>query len=134
VIAGFGDGSDTLGTQRYLIKYQGRIHFWGSNVDINAGQPFDLERWQMITFTFDGETLRIYKNGQEVKAQAAILADAEPIVKIAAIGPWGTVYPLSGSVAGFTIWDQAIPADYIHALARMTGSAANSPDGRDRQE
>jgi alpha-mannosidase len=105
VIAGFGDGRDNAGTQRYLAKFPGQIHFWGSNIDIITNEPLDLGKWQMLTVTYDGRKIAIYKNGKLLKAQNAQLADAAPIVQVAPASPW-TQHAnnlFSGKVASLTI-------------------------------
>ena len=120
LIGGFGDGSDTTGAQRYLGRITDGIHFWGSNVDIETGQPFDLGKWQMLTATFDGQTVRVYKNAVLLKSQEAELVEAAPVVKIAPGGPWGSGHRFSGKIQGFTIWNDALtPAQVQAQLAAM---------------
>lgn len=116
LLGGFGDASDTSGTQRYLGRITGGIHFWGSNVDIDTGQPFDLGKWQMLTATYDGQTIRVYKNGQMIKSAGAELSDAMPDVKLGADGPWGEGHRFSGKIQGFTIWNDALSPTAIQAL------------------
>ncbi len=116
LLGGFGDGSDSGGQQRYLIKFKNGINFWGSGVDVTSGVPFDLGKWQMITATFDGQTIRLYKNGTEIKSEAATLSDAQPVVKLAPAGPWGNGHRFSGKLQGFTIWNHTLDPASIHAL------------------
>ena len=116
-LAGFGDDTDSAGQQRYLIKFHDGIHFWGSNVDVTSGVPFDLGKWQMVTATFDGTTVRLYKNGAEIKSAPVLLGSAAPTVKVAPPGPWGDRgHRFNGKIAGFTIWDRALGADSLKAL------------------
>ena len=115
-LGGFGDDSDNSGTQRYLIKFHDGINFWGSNVDVTSGVPLDLGKWQMVTATFDGATLRLYKNGTEIKSAPATLSDAAATVKIAPRGPWDNGHRFAGKVAGFTVWDRALGADSLKSL------------------
>ncbi|MDQ2798748.1 MAG: chitobiase/beta-hexosaminidase C-terminal domain-containing protein, partial [Armatimonadota bacterium] len=116
ILGGFGDGSDSGGQQRYLIKFKNGINFWGSGVDVTSGMPLDLGKWQMITATFDGQTIRLYKNGTEIKSEAATLSDAQPVVKLAPAGPWGNGHKFSGKLQDFTIWNRALDPAAIHAL------------------
>ncbi len=119
LIGGFGDGSDNAGEQRFLIKFHDGIHFWGSNVDVTTGVPFDLGKWQMITLAFDGATLTIYKNGQVIKTAPVTLSDAASTVQIGTHGPWND-YHINGKVAGFTIWNSALSAADVQAqMAHM---------------
>ena len=102
--------------QSCSIKFHDGIHFWGSNVDINSGVPFDLGRWQMVTLTFDGKTLTIYKDSQAIKSEATTLEDAENLVRVGVPGPWGAAAPFAGKIAGFAIWNRALCQLEIQAL------------------
>jgi alpha-mannosidase len=117
LLGGFGDGADNNGAERFLIKFKNGIEFWGSNVDIASGVPLDLGKWQMVTATFDGATVRLYKNGQEIVTGAAELTAAEPTVRMGTRGPWSQKSgQFAGKISGFTIWDQALSPDYIKTL------------------
>ena len=116
MLGGFGDGADRDGQQRYIIKYKNGIHFWGSNIDITSGVPYDLGKWQMVTATYDGQTLRLYKNGVEIKSEATNLSDAKPVVQIAPRGPWDTGHKFSGKIQGFSVWNRALDAASLKAL------------------
>jgi alpha-mannosidase len=116
LIGGFGDAADTAGQERFLIKFHDGIHFWGSDVDVTTAVPFDISKWQMITLTFDGATLKIYKNGQVIKTSPVSLSDAASTVQIGTHGPWNN-YQINGKVAGFTIWNSALDAAAV--LAQM---------------
>ena len=121
-LGGFGDDQDNSGAERYLINFKGGIEFWGSNVDVASGVPLDLGKWQMLTVSFDGSTVRVYKNGAEIKSAPATLADAQPSVKIAPAGPWGNGHKFSGKVQNFTIWNRALDPVSLRALL-ATGPA-----------
>ena len=116
MLAGFGDAGENQGAERFLVEFENGIHFWGSNVDVNTGEPFDLHKWQMITLAYDGQQLTIYKNGRELKSAPVTLADAVPTVKIGALGPWGNQNFFNGKIADLTIWGAALPQDYIKTL------------------
>ena len=115
VLGGFGDASDTGGEQRYLIKFHDGIHFWGSDIDVTTGVPFDLNKWQMVTLTFDGTTLILYKNGGVIKTSPLTLNDAAATVKIGAPGPWNDNH-VAGKIAGFGIWNSALGPAAVKAL------------------
>jgi alpha-mannosidase len=115
-LAGFGDDQDNTGTQRYILKYENGIHFWASNVDVTTGVPYDTGKWQMVTATFDGTTLRLYKNAKLINSAAITLNDVDPIVKIGPMGPWDNASKLDGKIAGVRIWNSALSADQIAAL------------------
>jgi len=119
-LGGFGDDTDSAATQRYLIEYHGGIHFWGSGIDVSTGVPYDLGKWQMVTATYDGTALRIYKNGQEIKKADVSFDDAAPFVNIAPPGPWSKAHRFQGKIQGFSIWNNGLhPADVTALLADM---------------
>ena len=120
MLGGFGSATDDAGTQRYLIKFHDGIHFWGSNVDVTTGMPYDLGKWQMVTLAYDGKTLTIYKNSQTLKTADITLDDAENVVKIAPSGPWPNGGHFAGKIAGFAIWNRALSQPEIQAqMANM---------------
>ena len=120
VIGGFGSGGDQTGKQRFLIKNGGNIYFWGSNIDINAGVPFDLNRWQMVTVSYDGQTVRIYKDGREIKSEAARLNNAEGQARLAPPSPWGEGGRFTGKIAGFEVYPSALSPANIAILSQRT--------------
>lgn len=85
-------------------------------MDIPSGVPFDLGKWQMVTATFDGQAVRLYKNGVEIKSGPATLSDAQPVVNIGSAGPWGNGHKFSGKVQGFTVWNRALAPASLRAL------------------
>jgi alpha-mannosidase len=115
-LAGFGDDSDTTGAERYLLKYHDGIHFWGSNIDISTGILYDLSKWQMVTATFDGTSLRIYKDGALIKTAPITLTDAASTVKIGPNGPWDNASKINGKIARVRIWSAALSDAEINAL------------------
>ncbi|BCM91864.1 mannosylglycerate hydrolase [Abditibacteriota bacterium] len=118
LIAGFGDASDQNGTQRYLGRVGGGIQFWGSHVDIDSGVPFDIARWQMLTATFDGKMVAIYKNGEAIKAAPAVLSEAGPEVKLAPKDTWDKDNRFTGRIAGLGIWNYPLTPASIHDLLK----------------
>ena len=116
LIGGFGDAGDNHGQERYLANFQDGIHFWGSRVDIPTNTPYDLAQWQMVTVTYDGDTIRIYKNAQEIAAAPAALADAAPVVNLAPPAPWERGHRFTGRLQDFTLWNKALDPSSIKAL------------------
>ncbi len=116
LLGGFGSGGDEAGQQRYLVKFQNAIHFWGSNIDINSGIPFDLNRWQMVTLTYDGQDVRIYKDGREIKRELAKFSNAKAQVHIAPPSAWGNGGKFDGKIANFEIYQSALTPQNIATL------------------
>lgn len=117
VFAGFGacTGSPN-GSGRYLCKFANGVHFWSANRDVEGRSPVELNRWQMLTATYDGATLRLYKDGKKLAEQAAQFVDDENVVWIAPKDPWDKRYQFDGEIRGLTIWPAALPEDAITAL------------------
>lgn len=52
------------GTGRYLLQFNNHYYFWGFNADWDTGIAWDIDaNWHHIVFTFDGTTLRFYRDG-----------------------------------------------------------------------
>jgi len=116
LIAGFGNARDRSGVQRYLARFPEGLHFWGSSVDISTDVALDLGRWQMLTATFDGDTLKVFKDGRELASEGVRLGDAATVARIGPPPPWSYGHRLAGRVAGFTLWRDALPPQSVAAL------------------
>lgn len=128
-VVGFGDFE--MGTGRYICQFADGIHFWGgADIDGVTNVPFDLNRYQMITTTYENGTLRIYKNGEEILSQPTNLGIAIPKVSVSGITNWGTV-PSSvvGLMDEFTIYKGALSQTEIDNLVALlpTDYAALNP-------
>jgi alpha-mannosidase len=116
LISGFGDGRDRNGAERYLICEGTHMFFWGSNIDVDSGEGFDLNQWQMITISYDGKSIRIYKNGRLLKTEPQHLANASSMVRFAPSDAWGNGHLFKGKIAGFSVWNVALPPESVAAL------------------
>ena len=108
LLGGFGSAAGDTATERYPIQSQDGICFWGGNMDVPTGVPYDLGKWQMVTLTCNGSTLTISKNGRPIKTADVLLAPAADVVKIAPVGPWPTAGHFAGKIAGFAIWNRVL--------------------------
>lgn len=117
VIAGFGRATDgQSGTGRYLSKFANGIHFWSANADVETTTPLDVGQWQMLTATYDGQTLRVYKNAARIAEQKVDLADDRPRVEVMPKDPWEHERVLDGEVRDMTIWKQALTPEQLQTL------------------
>lgn len=117
IIAGFGTcAQGKVGGARYMAKFVNGIHFWSHNQDASTRTPLSLNEWQMLTATYDGSTIRVYKDGTKIGERTAVLADDESVVTIAPKDPWEGVRQFDGQIRGFTIWDAALSEDALKAL------------------
>jgi hypothetical protein len=78
----------------------------------------------MITATFDGAVVRIYKDGRELAEQPIGLAEAAAVAKLGPPAPWSWGHGLAGRICGFTLWDQAITQGGVAGLTALGPEAA----------
>jgi alpha-mannosidase len=119
IIAGFGNCEQAEdGGARYLAKFPSGVHFWSHNRDIATRTALDLGRWQMLTATYDGGVLRLYKDGVKIGERAAVLADDRNVVSLAPKDPWEKQRQFEGEIRGLTIWTSALPEEAIATLKK----------------
>jgi alpha-mannosidase len=121
IIAGFGRNSDSTddGSGRYLTQFSEGIHFWSRNADIDGegASKFDTKRWMMLSATYDGHTVRMFKNGHKIGEGPLTLADDESVVRIAPTDPWEHQRRFTGQIRNFTIWPVDLQSGTLSALA-----------------
>jgi len=117
VIAGFGKCEDSAdGIGRYMTKFANGIHFWSRNRDAEGKTPLELGRWQMLTATYDGEILRLFKDAKKIGERRVQLADDENIVNLAPADPWESKRKFEGEIRNLTIWSAALNDEAIGSL------------------
>jgi alpha-mannosidase len=117
IFAGFGTCHGASNSQaRYLAKFATGLHFWSANNDVESSAQLDLNAWQMITASYDGATLRVYKNATLVAEQRTAFADDVPSVTIAPKDPWDRRYQYDGEIAGVSVWGAALDAGTLASL------------------
>ncbi len=117
LVAGFGrsiDGQE--GTGRYFAKFPGGISLWICNKDVHTNVPFDLGKWQMLTATYDGKSVRLYKNGVKIAEQKTVLENDSSQVRVLPLDAWERRRRLGGDVKDLTVWDMDLPAPAIKRL------------------
>ena len=90
-IVGFGadKDNDAGGTSRFFAVFDGSIHFWSSNRDVETEIAAGSGRWQMLTATYDGKTLTLYKDGDPIgKKDIELSDDSESSVSVGTTDPW----------------------------------------------
>lgn len=121
IIAGFGNVHDQSGKGKYMTKFANGIHHWTSNTDVETETPFELNAWQMVTTTYDGRTMRTYKNGKLIGSAEATLGEDDAVVNVAPIDPWENRLRFNGEIRNLTIWDDALPADALQRIWTTEG-------------
>ena len=117
MIAGFGRSIDgRTGTGRYFTKFARGINFWIAIRDIATNTPIDLGKWQMLTATYDGTTLRLYKNGEKFAEEQVQLENDSAQVRVMALDAWERKRRFGGEVRDLTVWDLNLPPSAIKRL------------------
>ncbi|MFA5292173.1 MAG: LamG domain-containing protein [Phycisphaerae bacterium] len=70
---------------------------------VSTGIPFDVGQWQMITTTYDGTQVKVYKNGMLVGARDIPMLNAPGEVRVPTY-PWTGLYFFIGKIDEFTVW------------------------------
>jgi len=129
LVAGFGDGVDHTGSQRFLGADAKGWFFWYGGFSIKDKQPFNETdrlasavpvepgKWQHVVATYDGTTLRLYVQGQEVGQAKVTLTRAAMQPRIAPPSAWKDGAAFQGKVADFTIAGNVLSAAEIAKLA-----------------
>lgn len=117
IIAGFGRVVDgRSGTGRYFTKFARGLNFWVANRDVATRVPLDLGQWQMLTATYDGHTMRLYKNGKPIAEEAVALEDDVAQVHVMPVDAWERQRRFGGEVRDLTVWDVDLPPSAIERL------------------
>jgi alpha-mannosidase len=119
VFAGFGRCEDTVnGTGRYLARFANGIHFWSRNADVDTRTQLELNKWQMLTATYDGTTVRLYKDGAKIGEQTMSLADDEPTIAVMPADPWEKRIKFNGELKDFTVWDSCLTEESLKSIGQ----------------
>ncbi|MBK7644519.1 MAG: chitobiase/beta-hexosaminidase C-terminal domain-containing protein [Planctomycetes bacterium] len=117
VIAGFGRCEQLEdGAARYIVRFQQGIQFWAHNRDVPGRVQLELGRWQMISATYDGTRLRLYRDGKLLGERDISLVDDSSVVNFAPPDPWDQRHRFEGELHGFTIWGEALGEDALRSL------------------
>lgn len=116
IIAGFGSVADKRGQGKYLAKFVNGVHHWTSNTDLEGSVPFEIGKWQMLTTTFDGKTMRLFNNGQMISERQANLPADEAVVNLAPLDPWEKSIRFKGEIRNMTIWKDGLSPEAVRLL------------------
>ena len=95
-------------------------------MDITGNTQLEVGRWQMLTATFDGSVVKLFKDGRELASEGASFSDAAPVVKIGPAGPWSYTHKMAGKIRDFSLWGQALSPASVAGLHRL-GPRAEAP-------
>ncbi|MFO0829509.1 MAG: glycoside hydrolase family 38 C-terminal domain-containing protein [Phycisphaerales bacterium] len=118
VLFGFGRCDlEQGGACRYFCKFANGLQLWVHNRDVPTRSPLDVGAWQMLTATYDGMTVRLYKNGHMIGERENPLADDANEIMLAPMDPWEHRRQFDGEIRDFTIWNVALGEETLRALA-----------------
>ncbi|MEJ5259617.1 MAG: LamG domain-containing protein [Anaerohalosphaeraceae bacterium] len=109
-----------------LIAFVGRTTT--ATTYISTMIPWDINQWQMITTTYDGQIVRIYKNGVLIAMRNQTFLDAPGEVRIPS-NPWNSYDFFIGRFDEFTVWRGVLTAEEIRNLI-IPGILAEVPTTR----
>ena len=106
-------------------------------IAVRDQEPFPIDAWQFVAFTFDGKTLRLYRNGREVGATpcASLTTHAPRIlgigVKLDGTGRQPDIHNpgiWDGRIDDLAVFNYALSVEQIQQLFNtLNVPAANSP-------
>ena len=107
-------GSGSATSRAVYCSSLGNIVFTdGSGISghyLSTGVQWDTGKWQMITTTYDGTNVRVYKNAVLIGTKAFTFVDAPGEFRIPSNPGWNEY--MSGKFDELTIWDDALtPAE-----------------------
>jgi alpha-mannosidase len=122
VIAGFGQNANNQNamTGRLFGAYNGNIVFGSGRRGVRTGSPLEAGRWQMLTATYDGTSLTVYKDGDPIgNRDVEFNNDAEGYVNVGAPASENSG-SFNGAVQNFTIRRGAFTDEEVKQLFANT--------------
>jgi len=117
LLAGFGEPDPLATGQRYLAVLDGRLAFWAGVENAVSGAALRPRVWQFVAATYDGATVRLYLDGEEVARKSAALTAALPVMHLAPHRlPWPDAEHFGGRIARFTVTSRLLARDELRPL------------------
>ncbi len=118
LLAGFGKAEDDQsGGPRYFALFPEDIEFWSGGKNLKTNSPVDVGRWQMLTATYNGDSVTLYKDGEKIgSVRVGFSADSDGTVSVGGTDPWAHQHAFAGSVKDFTIRRGALSDGEVKAL------------------
>ena len=121
LLGGFGGADDHAakpGTGRYFVNFENGLGFWLANEDIKTQVKIDPQRWQMLTASYDGKTVTLYKDGNQIASAPRSLPGDTAAAGLGIADPWGRGHQFDGEIRAFKIWSSALDPVAVKALLR----------------
>jgi hypothetical protein len=84
----------------------------GNSNYLSTGMPFDVGQWQMITTTYDGTKIRIYKNGILIGLKNFTFVNALGQLRVPSNAWYGYNF-IAGKYDEFSVWNEALTQEEI---------------------
>ena len=123
LIAGFGQPTNNSagGTSRYIAYFKDGIRFWASQADVITNSPLEKDRWQMLTATYDGQTVTVYKDGEMIgQKETRLRDDPDNSVGLGLPDAWTQSNLFQGRAQSFSIRRGALSSEEVKKLASET--------------
>ncbi len=126
VIGGFGRSVDgRAGLGRYFTIFPQGINFWISNADVRTRTALDIGDWQMLTATYDAQTVKVYKNGELIGSRRVSVQDDQAQIRILPVDAWDRQRRFPGVVRDFSVWDVDLSDSSIKRLWQKLQSGSH---------
>ncbi len=102
---------------------------WGVDAPVTTGGALETDIWTHCAFSYDGDTLRLYQDGENVGELAVANGDLNPSNKSLSMGVRGDtkdVHWLAGAMDEVALFDTALSEDEINAIATADASLAST--------
>ena len=117
LVAGFGDPmTDSQAASRYIAKTSTGITFYSQKRERPSDIPFEVGKWQLVTATYDGRTLTLYRNGRKIMDSGFTLEPAQAVFRIAPLDPWDKMRRFEGELRDITLWDHVLTPQAVELL------------------
>ena len=119
LLGGFGGADDHVarpGTGRYFANFEDGLAFWLANDDIKTHVKIEPQRWQMLTASYDGKTVTLYKDGDQIAAAPRTLPADVAVAGLGLVDPWERGNRFEGEIRDFKIWTSALIPEAVKAL------------------
>lgn len=100
---------------------------WGVDAPVAAGGTLEVDVWTHCAFSYDGSTLRVYQDGEQVAELSPPNGDLNPSNKSLSVGVRGDtkdVHWMAGVMDEVALFDTALPEDEIRAIATTDAGLA----------
>jgi alpha-mannosidase len=119
ILGGWGcaeDGRAKPGMGRYFVNFDDGVAFWLADEDIKTNVKLEPHQWQMLSATYDGKTVTLYKDGKKIGEGQPTLAPDDAVTGLGIVDPWGNSNKFDGEIRNFQIWKSALTPEVLNTV------------------